>query len=142
MPIIPNSNHSRMFNYKSMRLERQNKYKFRDASMEPPKVKVGQVKPIAAGNIVHKFSLPSHLASGDQNSHLVLSTRQERGTDHVQMQSKVSLHRQPKEFVAYFNERDGRGFLKDSQDSAMQQMVIKFDFIYLSFLGCTEKSLT
>jgi hypothetical protein len=54
-----------MFNYKSMRLERQNKYKFRDASMEPPKVKVGQVKPIAAGNIVHKFSLPSHLASGD-----------------------------------------------------------------------------
>lgn len=131
-----------MFNYKSMRLERQNKYKFRDASMEPPKVKVGQVKPIAAGNIVHKFSLPSHLASGDQNSHLVLSTRQERGTDHVQMQSKVSLHRQPKEFVAYFNERDGRGFLKDSQDSAMQQMVIKLHFIYLSFLGCTEKSLT
>jgi hypothetical protein len=58
------------------------------------------------------------------------------------MQSKVSLHRQPKEFVAYFNERDGRGFLKDSQDSAMQQMVIKLDFIYLSFLGCTEKSLT
>jgi hypothetical protein len=52
-----------MFNYKSMRLERQSKYKFRDASMEPPKVKVGQVKPIAAGNIVHKFSLPSHLTS-------------------------------------------------------------------------------
>lgn len=66
MPIIPNSSsHSRMFNYKSMRIERQNKYKFRDATMEPPKVKVGQVKPIAAGNIVHKFSLPSHLANGD-----------------------------------------------------------------------------
>ena len=39
------------------------------------------------------------------------------------MQSKVSLNRQPNEFVAYFNERDGRGFLKDSQDSALQQMV-------------------
>jgi hypothetical protein len=64
MPLInTNKQHSRMFNYKSMRLERQSKYKFRDASMEPPKVKVGQVKPIAAGNIVHKFSLPSHLTS-------------------------------------------------------------------------------
>ena len=126
MPIIPGNSHTRMFNYKSMRVERQNKYKFRDASMEPPLVKVGQVKPIAAGTVVHKFSLPSHLATGDTNSHLVLTARQERGTDHVQLSSKVSLNRQPKEFVAYFNERDGRGFLKDSQDSAMQQMVSIF----------------
>ncbi len=113
-----------MFNYKSMRTERQNRYKFRDATMEPPKVKVSQIKPIAAGNIVHKFSLPSHLANGEANSHLVLNGRQERGTDHVLLTSKVSSDRHPKEFVAYYNERDGLGFLKDSQDSAMQQMVL------------------
>ena len=41
MPLIPSNTHSRMFNYKSMRVERQNRYKFRDGTMEPPKVKVG-----------------------------------------------------------------------------------------------------
>jgi hypothetical protein len=59
------------------------------------------------------------------------------------MQSRVANNRQPKEFVAYFNERDGRGFLKESQDSALQQMVKAFYLVVTTFnVGGTEKSLT
>jgi hypothetical protein len=63
MPLLTQqqTNHNRMFHYKSTRTERQSKHKFRDASMEPALTRVNKTKPIAAGNVIHRFSLPSHL---------------------------------------------------------------------------------
>ena len=119
-----------MFHYKATRTERQSKHRFRDASLEPPLTKVNKTtKPIPAGHVVHRFSLPSHVNTPGankfegENQHLVVGLRQEKGTDHAQISSKVSPQ-STQEFVAYFNERDGRGFLKESQDSVMQQMVL------------------
>lgn len=93
------------FSYKNTMTQRQSKHRFRLVNVEEK-----QAKNTATSQVIHRYDTHAVIKANEPD--------QERLKQEAERKYSPRRH-----FIAYFDERDGKGIIKDTTDSALQDMV-------------------